>query len=185
MSLDAFNADGSPKYTAANPQWFGETNGDYPVSGLDMSWTDFQGSNNVNSTEVEEIIRGDSVVTGTVFFEQYIGQHNQGNHTTLFEAVDEVLSGRDLPVAVVGPGSPDCAPPTESYQNGCFKGWVMFHVIEAEGSSQKAIRGYFTDNFIGSPLSIGECTPDLQAAGTCGIITANSPFVNYVVRLVN
>jgi hypothetical protein len=185
MSLDAFNADGSPKYTSANPQWFGETNGDYPTSGLDMSWTDFQGSNNVNSSEVERIIEGTNTVNATVFFERYIGQQNQGNHTTLFEDVDTWLSGRDVPVAVVGPGSPNCAPPTESYQNGCFKGWVMFHVIEAEGSSQKAIRGYFTGNFIGSPLSIGDCTPDLQAAGTCGVITANSPFVNYVVRLTN
>jgi Flp pilus assembly protein TadG len=185
MSLDAFNPDGSPKYTSANPQWFGEGNGDYPTSPLDISWTDFQGWNNVNTAEVEEIIDGTNVVTATVFFEQYIGQHNQGNHTALFDEVDDHLAGRDVPVAVVGPGSPDCASPTETYQNGCFKGWVMFHVIEAEGGSTKAVRGYFTDNFIGSPLAIGDCTPDLEAAGTCGIITANSPFVNYVVRLTN
>jgi hypothetical protein len=139
----------------------------------------------VNTNEVERIIRGENTVDATVFFERYIGQHNQGNHSSLFDVVDEVLSGLDLPVAVVGPGSPDCAAPTESYSNGCFKGWVMFHVIEAVGGSTKQIRGYFTSNFIGSPLSIGTCTPDLQAAGTCGLVTANSPFINYVVRLVN
>ena len=58
MSIDAFNSDGSPKYTSANPQDFGETNGDYPISGLDIAWTDFNGFNNVNTNEVKNIING-------------------------------------------------------------------------------------------------------------------------------
>ncbi len=183
MSIQAFNADGTPKYTSANPQWFGETNGDYPTSGLDIAWTDFQGWNNVNSSEVRRIITGENVVTATIFFEQYIGQHNDGYHTTLFGDVNTEMSGHEVPVAVVGPGSPNCAAPTQQYLNGCFKGWVMFHVIEADGGAHKAIHGYFTGNFVGSPLSIGECTAQLAAAGTCGVVTAHSPFLNYVVRL--
>ena len=33
MSIDAFNPDGTPKYTSANPRNFNETNNDYPVNG--------------------------------------------------------------------------------------------------------------------------------------------------------
>ena len=58
MSIEAFNADGTPKYTASNPQDFNETNNDYPVSGLDLAWTDFNGFNNVNANEVKDIIDG-------------------------------------------------------------------------------------------------------------------------------
>ncbi len=183
MSIQAFNTDGTPKYTSANPQWFGGTNNDYPTNALDVAWTDFQGADNVNSSEVARIIRAEDVVTATIFFERYIGQHNDGFHTDLFGEVDEYMSGHDVPVAVVGPGSPNCAAPTAQYTNGCFKGWVIFHVISASGGSDKGIRGYFTGNFVGSPLSIGECTAQLLAAGTCGVVTAHSPFLNYVVRL--
>src|SRR5262249_6886248 len=70
MSILAFNADGSPKYTKTNPQDFGEGNGDYPTSALDIAWTDFNGNNNVNSAEVSGIIDGSNVVTATFDFDQ-------------------------------------------------------------------------------------------------------------------
>ncbi len=183
MSIDAFNASGTPKYTVSNPQDFGEQNGDYPVSALDISWTDFNGSNNVNTAEVSGIIDGSNVVTSTIGFEQYIGQSNQGNHTALFGDVDGLLRGKTVPIPVVGPGSPNCAAPQQSQQNGCFKGWALFTVISADQGGKK-IRGYFTGNFVRQPLTVGECTPAQQAAGTCGVIAAN-PFGAYVVRLTD
>ena len=66
MNIGAFNGDGTPKYTSSNPQDFGEGNGsDYPLGPLDLSWTDFNGFNNVNTNEVSDIIDGSHIVTAT------------------------------------------------------------------------------------------------------------------------
>jgi Flp pilus assembly protein TadG len=184
MSINAFNANGTPKYTSSNPIAFGEGNGDYPISATDLAWTDFNGANNVNTSEVSAIISGSNVVTATLDYEQYVGQHNQGNHTALYGDVQTYLAGEDVPVPIVGPGSPNCAPPSTAYQNGCFKGWAMFHVISAAGGSSKTITGYFLTDFVSQPLSVGACTAAQQAAGSCGVISS-SPFGAYVVRLTN
>ena len=185
MNINAFNPDGSPKYTSTNPVAFGEANGDYPVSATDLAWTDFNGNNNVNTSEVSGIIDGSNVVTSTVDYEQYIGQHNQGNHTALYSAVNTHLAGKTVPVPIVGPGSPNCAPPQQAHQDGCYKGWALFHVVSASGGSDKTITGYFLpDGFQSEPLTVGSCTPAQQAAGTCGVIGA-SPFGGYLVKLTN
>jgi hypothetical protein len=72
----------------------------------------------------------------------------------------------------------------QAHQNGCFKGWALFHVISVSGGSNKDITGYFLSDFVSLPLTVGECTPAQQAAGTCGVIS-QSPFGAYVVRLTN
>jgi Flp pilus assembly protein TadG len=187
MHIDAFEADGSPKYTQGNPQDFGTPCNDYPTNGLDMSWTDFDGFDNVNSAEVKNILDGTHVVTATFDLTnggQYLGQHNNGCHTTLWGDTQAHLAGRDVPIPIVGPPT---APATTcngtSYTNGCFKGWAMFHVISASGGSDKVINGYFLENFRSSPLTVGECTPTQAAAGTCGLIVTTSDLDNYSVFL--
>lgn len=187
MHIDAFNPDGSPKYDKGNPQSFGSECGDYPVNDLDLSWTDFNGADNVNSAEVKRILDGTNVVTSTIQFGQYVGQHNQGCHTTLFDDTDAALDGTNVPVPIVGPPTAPattCTSPS-SATNGCFKGWAMFHVTSASGGSDKVIRGYFLENFRTKPLTVGECTPVQEAAGTCGTIITTSPFDNYVVVLTD
>jgi len=178
MSRNAFNTDGSPKYTSTNPQDFGETNGDYPTSTLDIAWTDYNGSNNVNTSEVSSIISGSNVVTATFTSGQYLGQHNQGNHTALYGDVDQYLSGKTRPVPIVGPGP--CAAPQQSNAGGCFVGWAEFYIVSAGGSSSKNIRGYFTGNFISAPMSVGACP--VNPTTPCGTITSGS-FDNLIVRL--
>jgi Putative Flp pilus-assembly TadE/G-like len=186
MHINAFNGDGSPKYTQSNPIAFGEANGDYPISGTDLAWTDFNGNNNVNSSEVSGIIDGSNVVTATMEFGQYIGQHNQGNHTTLYGDVNSYLAGHDVPVPIVGPGNPDCPYGPPGHPDGCFKGWAMFHVISAAGGSSKSITGYFLPTgFVQQPLTVGECTAAMEAAGACGKIPDDLPFGQYFVRLSN
>ena len=178
MNIGAFNTDGSPKYTSSNPIAFGEGNGDYPTSSTDIAWTDYNGSNNVNTHEVSDIISGDNVVTATMDFDQYIGQHNSGFHNELWGDVQDHLAGQDVPIPVTGPcpaGSPN--------PDGCFKGWAMFHVVSASGGSDKTITGYFLGDFISQPLTVGQCTAAQQAAGTCGVIDPNSPLNNFFVRL--
>ena len=179
MHVDAFD-NGHPIYGPSNPQAFGQVNGDYPVGPLDIAWTDFNGDNNVNSSEVGNIINGSNVVSATLGFDQYVGQHNQGNHSTLYDQVNSVLAGQTLPVPIVG----NCPNHTPSV-GGCFKGWAFFHVISAAGGSSKTITGYFLDDFKKRPLSVGVCTPTQQAAGTCGVIAAVSMFDNLVVRLTD
>lgn len=179
MNVGAFHGNGSPKYDKDHPFAFGEANGDYPISGQDLAWTDFNGSNNVNTNEVSNIIDGSNVVTATLDFDQYIGQHNQGNHTALYGDVNSHLAGSNVPIPIVGP-----CPAGSPHPDGCYKGWALFHVISASGGSDKTITGYFLTDFKSMPLTVGECTPAQQAAGTCGVITAN-PFGAYVVRLSN
>ena len=181
MNIGAFNADGSPKYTASNPIPFGEANGDYPISPTDIAWTDYNGDDNVNTSEVSRIIAGTNIINATIDVGQYIGQHNSGEHTALYDDVDNALAGHDVPIPIVGPCPP--GPPAPAHPDGCFKGWAMFHVVRAAGASDKTITGYFLGDFISKPLSVGECTAAQQAAGTCGVIDANSPFDNYYVRL--
>jgi len=184
MQIDAFNPDGTPKYTKDNPQAFGTDCNDYPTTGTDMSWTDFNGADNVNSNEVKDILDGTNVVTSTIGFEQYLGQHNNGCHSTLWENTQSYSAGKNVPVPIVGPPkAPATTCGTSSYENGCFKGWAMFHVISASGGSDKIITGYFLENFRTKPLTVGECTPDQEAAGTCGLIITSSPFDNYTVKL--
>lgn len=186
MDVGAFNPDGSPKYTASNPQAFGTSNSDYPVSPTDIAWTDFNGDNNVNSSEVVDIINGTNVVTATFGMGQYLGQHNTGFHNDVWGAVNTYDAGKDLPVPITGPGNPNnCAPPSTSYQNGCFYGWAMFHIIGASGGSDKTITGYFSSDFRRQPMTVGECTPAEQAAGQCIGAIQSSPFGAYVVRLSN
>ncbi|MEX1171414.1 MAG: pilus assembly protein TadG-related protein [Chloroflexota bacterium] len=180
MHIDAFNGDGTPKYgTPGTAQAFGEppgNNTDYPQGQFDIAWTDFNGGNNVNAAEVKRIIDGTNIVTATMDFDQYVGQHNSGMQTTIFDDVDSELAGKTLPVPVVGP----C--PADPSNHGCFKGWVLFTIVSASGGSNKTITGYMADDFVSQPLSVGQCTTAQQAAGTCGVI-GNSPFDAFVVRL--
>jgi Flp pilus assembly protein TadG len=181
MHINAFNSDGTPKYDVNNPHDFGEVNGDYPVGQGDIAWTDFNGNNNVNTNEVRSIIDGTNVVTATFGFDQYLGQHNSGNHTALYTDVNQYLAGHTVPVPITGPGP--CTPGNQP--GGCFVGWAMFYVISADGGSDKHITGYFTGNFTQSPLSVGECpTPNNPAASGCGIINGGS-LDTLIVRLVD
>jgi hypothetical protein len=182
MSIDAFNTDGTPKalYDSSGPPYdFGEGNGDYPNGPGDIAWTDFNGNNNVNTNEVRNIIDGSNVVTATFGFDQYLGQHNQGNHTALYSDVDQYLATHTIPVPIVGPGP--CTPGGQA--GGCFVGWAMFYVVSAQGGSSKTITGYFTGEFTGTALSVGECpTPNNPAASGCGIIGGGS-LDNLIVKL--
>ncbi|MGP1674475.1 MAG: pilus assembly protein TadG-related protein [Candidatus Limnocylindrales bacterium] len=145
FSIGAFEDDGTPRYqTATN---FGEGNGDIPNGPLDTAWTNY-GTGNLNTTGVRAIIDGTTTITETLTYGEYIGQHNNGNHTALYGDVNTYLSGKEMPVAVVD-------------GNGNFMGWAMFHVNSASGGSKK-INGYFLSSFTSARLRVTSC-----AAGDC------------------
>jgi hypothetical protein len=141
FSIGAFEDDGTPKFQTSID--FGEGNGDVPVSDLDFSWTNY-GTGNVNTSEVEDIITGDLVIDKELQYGEYIGQHNNGNHSALFSDVQNYLAGLDVPVAVVD-------------DNGNFMGWSTFHVVSAAGGSTKKITGYFVSGFVSGRLSVTAC----------------------------
>ena len=85
FSADAFQTDGTPLYQTEID--FGETNGDVPTSPIDFAWTNY-GTGNLNTTEVSEIIQGTRTIDKTLQFGEYIGQHNNGNHSALYDDVD-------------------------------------------------------------------------------------------------
>ena len=146
FSIDAFGPGGTPLASYGdpnNPYDFGEGNGDIPSGPGDTAWTNY-GTGNVNTSGVSTIIDGSSVINKTIAFGEYIGQHNNGNHTALYSDVDTYLSGTNIPVPVVD-------------HNGNFQGWATFHVTSASGGSAKKIKGYFVSPFVNSRLTIKAC----------------------------
>ena len=159
FSAGAFAVDGTPLYQT--PTDFGEGNGDVPISPLDIAWTNY-GTGNVNTSEVSSIIQGTTTINKTLAFGEYIGQHNNGNHTALYGDVDTYLSGKDVPAPVVD-------------ANGNFVGWSMFHVISASGGSSKTVKGYFLSSFESARLSVTSCS-----ANACPRYLGS-----YILKLVN
>jgi Flp pilus assembly protein TadG len=143
FSIDAFGPGGFPKpeYTDPdNPYAFGDTNNDAPETAGDFAWTNY-GIGNVNSEEVRDIIDGSLVISREIDPTQYIGQHNQGFHTTLFQMVDVHMSGDCFPVPVVDHG-------------GIFQGWATFCVSYADKQNKK-VYGYFKTPFISENMWVG------------------------------
>jgi Putative Flp pilus-assembly TadE/G-like len=141
FSADAFDTDGTPKYTT--PTNFGEGNGDVPTSELDLAWTNY-GTGNVDTTQVDQIIKGSLVIDKTLAFGEYIGQHNNGNHTYLYDDVNTYMKDVEVPVAIVD-------------SSGLFVGWSTFHVISASGGTDKHVYGYFLADFESAAMSITSC----------------------------
>jgi Flp pilus assembly protein TadG len=155
FSIDAFGPNGTPLSQYSNPAApfdFGETNGDIPTGPGDLAFTNYA-IGNVDSQQVRDIMSGDLVIDRTLNFGQYIGQQNNGNHTTLYDSnqscaaqptIDACLSGTNIPVPVVD-------------HNGNFQGWATFHVVSAGGASAKHVTGYFVSPFVNERLKVSNC----------------------------
>jgi hypothetical protein len=144
FSIGAFENDGTPKFQT--PTNFGGEHSDndrFPTRDADYAWTSW-GPTNVSSSGLDAIIKGEVTIDRTLEYGQEIGQHNNGNHTSELKAVNDYLSGTEMPVAVVD-------------GNGHFMGWAMFHVESASGGSDKHIRGYFLSSFTTGRLRVTAC----------------------------
>ncbi len=120
-----------------HPFTFGDGNGDVPNDPDDIAWTCYGTCGNVDSSTVRSMVDGTSPVSvtldPTVDFTTYIGQQNNGNHSTLFGEVDSLLVGQELAVPIVD-------------DNGLFQGWATFHVTGADQGG-KTLTGYFVSPF--------------------------------------
>jgi len=165
FSVNVFGSDGVPlpAYgTPGSPFAFGETNGDVPVSAGDIAWTNY-GTGNLNTNEVRQILNGSTVINKTLSFNppEYIGQHNNGNHTALYSDVQQYLAGTDVVVPVVD-------------NSGYFQGWATFHVVSASGGSSKDVVGYFVNSYQNAKLTVG-----------CSFGQCPRYLGSYVLKLVN
>ena len=148
-----------------HPFTFGDGNGDVPNDPADIAWTCYGTCGNVDSSTVRSMIDGTSPISTqldpTKDFRTYIGQHNNGNHATLFGEVDSLLSGHEVDVPIVD-------------DNGLFQGWATFHVT---GASQggKTLSGYFVSPF--------NQTDTLHVTGCTGNCPKPRYFGTYVLRL--
>ncbi len=134
----------------------------------------------------DAIIDGSNVVTATFDFEQYLGQHNQGNHTALFGDVNAHLAGKLVPIPIVGSGPCKLNGVTTGQAGGCFKGCgSIFHVISAHGGSQKNITGYLRATSSRTRSTVGECTAAQHGGGQCGLIRPDHAVRPTDVRLTN
>jgi hypothetical protein len=144
FSIDIFDANGNPRSQFSDPNHpfsWGDGNGDIPNNANDIAWTNY-GTGSLDSSEVVAIITGAEMINKELAFGQYIGQHNQGNHGTLFDNTDAYLAGTDITVPIVD-------------HAGNFQGWATFHVVSAAGGSTKTITGYFQVNFQGGNVGVG------------------------------
>jgi Flp pilus assembly protein TadG len=124
-----------PQYSdPAHPYAFGETNNDFPSTPGDIAWTVFSQPANLNTSTTVNIIDGSDQLSRPLTLNQYIGQHNNGNHTAVYNAVDQYLVGQPLTVPIA-----DAA--------GRFQGWARFIVTDSIGGSTKNVVGYFTTGF--------------------------------------
>lgn len=161
---------GNPILKYSNPSapfTFGDSNGDVPNDPGDIAWTCYGTCDNVDSNTVRKMIDGTSPVSVTLDptkdFNTYIGQHNNGNHTTLFGEVRDVLIEEDVPVPVVD-------------DNGLFQGWAVFHITGANQGG-KTITGYFKSPFNQSDaLEVKGCSGSCPKPRYLGV---------YVLQLVN
>ena len=167
FSIKAFGGSGKNKPPLAlysdpnNPFAFGDGNGDVPNNAGDIAWTNY-GTGNVNTNTVRQIINGSLIINKTLAFNEYIGQHNNGNHTALFTDVNTYLSGKNVAIPVVD-------------DNGNFQGWATFHVVSASGGNSKHITGYFVSPFANSLLTVG---------GSCGT-SCPTYLGSYELKLTN
>lgn len=149
FNVDVFqDPSGDPKPIYSDPDHpfsFGDGNGDVPNDPNDIAWTCYGTCGNVDSNVVRGMTDGSEPVNVTLEsgadFNTYIGQHNNGSHTTLYPVVQDNLAGQDVAVPIVD-------------DNGIFQGWATFHVVSATGGSTKVITGYFVSTFETSLLTI-------------------------------
>ena len=166
FSIDAFGPNGTPLGAygnASSPFTFDHgqgQSGDAPDAPGLMSWTDYNPLTNDNTSVMHDIIVGNTVVSATVDFGDYIGEHNDGQHAALF---GDLIYPADYPVPIVD-------------HTGHFQGWTTFHLT---GASQggKSVTGYFKSNFVSERLTITSCS---AAANDCPRYVGS-----YVLKLVN
>ena len=152
----AFDGNGSGNEVAYSEPDPGSE--DVPVEANRFNWTEFCNECNADSNTVRQLIV-DHGGTHTVTLDSHISPLNAGSHTTLFDALADLV-GKEFAVPIVN-------------NDGDMLGFAMFHLTGSVGGSTKQIRGYFV-----SPINPAAMTivADVDNGGDYGA---------YVVKLTN
>lgn len=131
---------------------------DVPITANKFNWTEFCNECNADSNTVRQLIvnRGG---TNTVTLNDKISPLNAGSHTTLFDALADLV-GKEFAVPIVN-------------DSGDMVGFAMFRLTGSVGGSTKQIRGYFV-----SPINPASMSIVANVAGGCECGA-------YVVKLTN
>lgn len=152
--------------------------GDAPADAEHVAWTNFQLKENVDTSRVSAIIDGSLVVSVTAKFDDYLGQHNNGQHAALFGDIGDILpsdgSGRDFVVPITGPPGTGTTCNDGTHSDGCFLGWATIRIISTSQGG-KSITGYFTREF----------RRELTYSGGCDSTTCPKNVGGYTLRLIN
>ncbi len=89
LSQEAFDPiTGLPFIDFTVPYDFTKTTGsgsDAPITVSNMAWTNL-GTGNVSSNDVKDALDGSAPINANLLLNQYVGQHNNGVHNTLFDS---------------------------------------------------------------------------------------------------
>lgn len=172
FNTDVFSDPGGvplPQYgDPLHPFTFGDGNGDVPNDPNDIAWTCYGTCGSVDTDTVREMIDGTSPVSVTLdpnvnFVDDYIGQHNEGNHAALFKEIQDRIIGEEVSVPIV-----------DDYGN--FQGFATFHITGADQGA-KTISGYFVN-----PVNMSD---DLIVTGCTGTCPKPRYFGSITLKLVN
>jgi hypothetical protein len=148
-----------------NPAIFGEPpvgTEDVPQDDSTFNWTVFcvAGGDTCNaSSDVVGDWVDDGGISAEVTAEWEIAPLNAGAHTTLFDAMANMV-GEEFPVAIVD-------------DDGVLQGWAWFHLTGSLGGSTKSLTGWFEVGFDEPQLGI------VHGMGAAGL------FGGYVVELID
>jgi hypothetical protein len=133
-------------------------NEDVPVTATKFNWTEFCNECNADSNTVRALII-DHGGTQVVSLDDHISPLNAGSHTTLFDALAELV-GQEFAVPIVN-------------DDGVMMGFATFHLTGSVGGSTKQIRGYFVSPINPTSMMV---VANVDAGCDCG---------SYVVKLTN
>lgn len=152
----AFDGNGSSNEVAYDEPDPGPE--DVPVTANKFNWTEFCDECNADSNTVRQLIVNRGGTTSVTLGDK-ISPLNAGSHTTLFDALADLV-GKEFAVPVVN-------------DNGDMVGFAMFHLTGSVGGSTKQIRGYFVSPVNPASMSI---VANVASGCECGA---------YVVKLTN
>lgn len=178
LSQEIFDPDtGLPfsPYTVTSGVDFEKTTGqgsDTPLTTFNLAWTNL-GTGNVSTNDIKNALDGTAPINADLAINDYIGQSNNGVHNALFDSnsqpsVETVLAGKDVAVPIVGPPTTGTFCNDGTHDDGCFRGWAMFHVISAVkrgGGDEGTITGYFLTGITRSASATDVCA---VTDATCG-----------------
>jgi Flp pilus assembly protein TadG len=131
---------------------------DVPQSPTQFNWTEFCNECNADSETVRKLIK-DFGGTKTVTLTDHISPLNAGSHTTLFDALADLV-GKEFSVPVVD-------------DDGIMIGFATFHLTGSVGGSTKEIRGYFVSPINPASMTIVEG------------VDGGADLGSYIVKLTN